>query len=106
MFASDSDRIGRLSVGGPARTGARAARAEVVSGFYHSHPDHPAKPSAFDTEHAGPWYTYPVVSVEPGGPREVGAFELDAEHQRFHLCPLEVLPGSHGRGDAGPIPGR
>src|SRR5512137_1042930 len=28
---------------------------EVV-GWYHSHPDHPARPSQFDREHAWPWY--------------------------------------------------
>src|SRR5207247_8093258 len=32
-------------------------------GFYHSHPDHPAIPSAFDTEQALPWFTYLIFSV-------------------------------------------
>lgn len=35
---------------------------EIV-GFYHSHPDHPARPSEFDLEHALPWYSYIVVRV-------------------------------------------
>lgn len=26
-------------------------------GFYHFHPDHPAAPSAFDTDHAMPWFS-------------------------------------------------
>jgi proteasome lid subunit RPN8/RPN11 len=75
----------------------------VVSGFYHSHPDHPALPSAFDTEHAWPWYTYVVVSVDAHGVRGVGAFELDAERQRFLPCELAVdalravEPGAVGR---------
>lgn len=29
-----------------------------IVGFYHSHPDHPATPSAFDVEHALPVYSY------------------------------------------------
>jgi proteasome lid subunit RPN8/RPN11 len=35
-----------------------------VVGYYHSHPDHPAKPSDFDREHAWPWVSYLIVSVE------------------------------------------
>lgn len=34
-----------------------------IVGFYHSHPDHPATPSAFDIEHALPVYSYFIVSV-------------------------------------------
>ena len=68
-----------------------AGRGEVVSGFYHSHPDHPARPSAFDTEHAWPWYAYLVVSVDSAGACTVGAFELDAEGGQFHRRPLEVV---------------
>jgi len=37
-----------------------------VIGFFHSHPDHPARPSAFDREHAWPWYSYVITSVEHG----------------------------------------
>jgi proteasome lid subunit RPN8/RPN11 len=72
----------------------RAARdRRLVTGFYHSHPDHPARPSEFDRDHAWPWYTYLVVAVRPGpvaGP--VGAFELDAERREFFEIPLSVVP--------------
>lgn len=34
-----------------------------IVGFYHSHPDHSAIPSAFDVEHALPVYSYLIVSV-------------------------------------------
>jgi proteasome lid subunit RPN8/RPN11 len=46
----------------------RAARRDGldVLGFYHSHPDAPARPSEFDREHAWPWYTYLIASVEQG----------------------------------------
>ena len=43
----------------------REAGQEVV-GYYHSHPDHPAAPSAFDAEHAWPWYSYLIVRIDRG----------------------------------------
>jgi proteasome lid subunit RPN8/RPN11 len=70
------------------------ARREAVSGFYHSHPDHPAAPSAFDTEHAWPWYTYIVVSVDRAGVCAAGAFELATEGGRFHRCPMVLEQGA------------
>jgi proteasome lid subunit RPN8/RPN11 len=35
-------------------------------GFYHSHPDHPARPSQFDLDHAWPNFAYIIVSVASG----------------------------------------
>jgi len=71
-----------------------ASRQQVVCGFYHSHPDHPPVPSAFDVDHAWPWYTYLVISVDPAGVGGAGAFELDVDRQRFQACELEVGPGT------------
>jgi proteasome lid subunit RPN8/RPN11 len=51
------------------------AQLEVV-GYYHSHPDHPAAPSAFDTEHAWPWYSYVIVQVNRGRALELTAWVL------------------------------
>ncbi len=56
---------------------------ELLVGFYHSHPDHPAVPSRFDEEHAWPWYTYLVLAVDQGGAAELGAFELDPDERHF-----------------------
>src|SRR6187551_2977568 len=44
------------------------AEGKVVLGFYHSHPDHPARPSEYDREHAWPFYSYVIVAVESGRP--------------------------------------
>jgi len=33
-------------------------------GFYHSHPDHPARPSQYDLDHAWPTFAYIIVSVK------------------------------------------
>ena len=76
-------------------------RGELVAGFYHSHPDHPAAPSAFDTEHAWPWYTYVVVSVDRAGACVAGAFELD-DGGTFRRC--DLLPASGGTSVAAPAP--
>jgi proteasome lid subunit RPN8/RPN11 len=35
-------------------------------GFYHSHPDHPARPSQYDLDHAWPTFAYVIVSVTSG----------------------------------------
>lgn len=63
----------------------RAARAEGlgVVGFYHSHPDAPARPSKFDREHAWAGYCYVIVSVQAGLPREMRNWRLREDHQAF-----------------------
>ena len=74
------------------------ASGRVVAGFYHSHPDHPARPSQFDQDHAWPWYTYLVLAVTPGGVGDIRAFELDADRQVFEEVPLatEEVPPAVG----------
>lgn len=57
------------------------SRAEAegldIVGFYHSHPDHPAIPSAFDRDHAWPWWSYVIVSVRSGSAGDVRVWQLD-----------------------------
>ena len=44
--------------------------AELL-GFYHSHPDHPARPSQYDLDHAWPTFAYIIVAVAgPALPRQ------------------------------------
>ena len=62
-----------------------------VLGFYHSHPDHSAAPSAFDIEHAWPWYSYLIVRVEGGRGREAASWTLDEEQPVMRSESLEVL---------------
>src|SRR6476661_104539 len=52
---------------------ADAAGLDIV-GYYHSHPDHPAQASRFDTERAWAGYVYVIVSVEKGKPVDANAF--------------------------------
>jgi proteasome lid subunit RPN8/RPN11 len=63
---------------------------EIV-GYYHSHPDHPAVPSAFDTEHAWPWYSYLIVRVERGRGGEAASWTLDDDQPIMRPELLEVL---------------
>ena len=61
---------------------ARERQRDVV-GFYHSHPDHPAVPSAFDLEHAWPVYSYVIVSVRDGRAEDLFSYELRSDRSRF-----------------------
>jgi proteasome lid subunit RPN8/RPN11 len=63
----------------------RAARAEglAIVGFYHSHPDAPARPSDFDTEHAWPLYSYLIVSVLGGRAESLSSWRLAEDRSGF-----------------------
>jgi proteasome lid subunit RPN8/RPN11 len=54
-----------------------------VIGFYHSHPDHAAIPSAYDREHSWPWYTYVIVAVRRGEIADVRAWRLTDDRTAF-----------------------
>jgi proteasome lid subunit RPN8/RPN11 len=69
---------------------ARARGLEVL-GFYHSHPDHPARPSKYDREHAWPWYSYLIVSVAKGEPGDLTSWVLTEDRERFDPELVEVL---------------
>ncbi|HSS47848.1 MAG TPA: M67 family metallopeptidase [Thermoanaerobaculia bacterium] len=61
---------------------ARALGLDVV-GYYHSHPDHPARPSEFDREHAWPGLSYVIVSVEDGRVADTRSWRLADDRERF-----------------------
>jgi proteasome lid subunit RPN8/RPN11 len=67
---------------------ARTAGAELV-GFYHSHPDHPARPSQRDLDHAWPNLSYVIVAVERGRPGDVASWRLRADRTAFDAEGLE-----------------
>jgi proteasome lid subunit RPN8/RPN11 len=54
-----------------------------VVGWYHSHPDHPARPSQYDREHAWPWYSYIIVSVANGKPQEMTSWRLSDDRSDY-----------------------
>ncbi|MDR1868947.1 MAG: M67 family metallopeptidase [Treponema sp.] len=61
---------------------ARSLKLDVL-GFYHSHPDHPAKPSDFDREHALPFYSYIITAVEKGKARDFTSWILKDDRSAF-----------------------
>jgi proteasome lid subunit RPN8/RPN11 len=61
-----------------------------VVGWYHSHPDHPARPSQYDKDHAWPWYSYIIVSVRSGAPEEMTSWKLSDDRQEFSPEPIEI----------------
>jgi len=67
---------------------AKAHGLDVV-GIYHSHPDHPARPSEYDREHAWPWYSYLILRVEHGQPSDLTSWVLTEERDRFDAEELE-----------------
>lgn len=66
------------------------ARGMDVVGWYHSHPDHPAKPSEYDREHAWPWYSYIIVSVQKGVPQEMTSWRLDDNRGGYSQETIEI----------------
>ena len=48
-------------------------------GFYHSHPDHPARPSETDRLAAWPFYSYVLVSIMKAKPAEMTSWTLYQE---------------------------
>lgn len=61
---------------------ARAEKLDIL-GFYHSHPDAPARPSAYDLEHAWPVYSYVIVSVEDGKSAQMTCWVLQDDRSKF-----------------------
>ena len=62
-----------------------------VLGYYHSHPNHPARPSVFDTERAWESYVYIIVSVQDGRPADMNAFIAEKDRGPMVAEPLEVV---------------
>jgi len=68
---------------------ARAKGMEIIS-FYHSHPDHPARPSEFDRRNALPFFIYVILAVDKGVPREMTAWLLSEDGSRFLSEPMSI----------------
>jgi proteasome lid subunit RPN8/RPN11 len=73
-------------------------------GFYHSHPDHPARPSQFDLDHAWPNFAYVIVSVVSGAAKDMTVWWLEEDRTRFEEGALnadenpdpDTAPALHG----------
>ena len=67
------------------------SRGLDVLGYYHSHPDHPARPSVYDREHAWPWYSYIIVAVERGVAKDLTCWVLAEDGGVFNPESVEVV---------------
>jgi proteasome lid subunit RPN8/RPN11 len=65
-----------------AEQSARAMKLDVI-GFYHSHPDHPSAPSGYDKDHALPFYSYVIISVDKGKAQVLTSWELTDDRSDF-----------------------
>jgi proteasome lid subunit RPN8/RPN11 len=68
-----------------------SAKGWELIGWYHSHPDSPARPSEFDREHAWPWYSYIIFQVEKGEPREMRSWRLDEDRAKYQEEAIEFI---------------
>ena len=59
-------------------------------GFYHSHPDHPARPSQYDLDHAWPFFAYVIVAVERGEPKAMTSWRLREDRSTFDEERIQV----------------
>ena len=69
---------------------AREKQIELI-GWYHSHPDAPARPSEFDRDHAWPWYSYIIVSVQKGEPRDTTSWRLQDDRAAYDPETIETV---------------
>ncbi|MGQ0732441.1 MAG: Mov34/MPN/PAD-1 family protein [Acidobacteriota bacterium] len=85
----------------------RAAEARATEaggellGFYHSHPDHAARPSQYDLDHAWPSFSYVIVSVRNGEPGDLRSWRLREDRSQFDeelVNELEPQLGTATRG--------
>ena len=54
-----------------------------VISIVHSHPDHPAKPSDFDLDHAWPGFSYIIISVKLGKVAGYRSWQLNENRSFF-----------------------
>ena len=64
-------------------------------GFYHSHPDHPARPSQYDLDHAWPNFAYIIVAVAQGAATDMTVWFLKEDRSSFDEGRLNHAENSH-----------
>ena len=66
----------------------------MVLGFYHSHPNHPARPSEYDREHGWPFYSYLIISIMDGKPADMTSWVLNEQTNQFERQDMVLSPWS------------
>lgn len=54
-----------------------------IVGVFHSHPDHPNRPSEFDRDWALPWYSYVITSIQQGKQAGSRSWRLAEDRSAF-----------------------
>lgn len=72
---------------------ARSRGMDIIC-YFHSHPDHPARPSEFDRRHAHPFLIYAILAVTQGQPREFTAWRLSEDMSQFLPVELKIVEDS------------
>lgn len=62
-----------------------------VLGVFHSHPDHPNRPSEFDRQWAWPNFSYLITSVMMGTARESRSWRLTEDRANFIEEKIEIV---------------
>ncbi len=73
---------------------ARAAGVDIL-GCYHTHPNHPARPSVHDLQMAQgtfPGYSYIILSVQEGNPDEMTSWVLRDDYSEFDEEKITAFP--------------
>jgi proteasome lid subunit RPN8/RPN11 len=78
----------------------RAAERRAVElgagllGFYHSHPDAPARPSQYDLDLAWPMFAYVILAVAEGEPASMTSWRLRDDRSAFDEETVMVGPAA------------
>ena len=63
---------------------------QELLGFYHSHPDHPARPSQYDLDHAWPVFAYVIIAIEHGEPGTMTSWRLRDDRSMFDEEQIDI----------------
>jgi len=61
-------------------------------GVFHSHPDHPNRPSEYDREWAQPFFSYIITSVQSGKAVESRSWRLTEDRLKFEEEKIDIGP--------------
>jgi proteasome lid subunit RPN8/RPN11 len=62
-----------------------------ILGIYHSHPDHPSRPSGFDRERAWPDWVYIILSIQSGKYKDSRAWTFKDFDSPFEEEKIELV---------------
>lgn len=74
---------------------AREKKIDLI-GWYHSHPDCEARPSEYDRNHAWPWYSYIIVSVQERLARDMRSWRLQDDRAAYDAEAIEICKSVAG----------